>query len=156
MIKGFMQNGAVRTGLNWGAIGGIAGFFSGLLGALSAMLIAGFIGYYCGKRASATVAERRSGKGAFAGFLAGCIAAPVFLVGAAVGAIVSAQSVGMDQFARSLSEFEFLGGGITPEEAWLYFLLSLIFGAFAQAAVLVSFAVLGGAWTIRREEARRQ
>lgn len=151
-MKNLFESPALRVGMNWGAIGGVAGFLSGLLGALSAMLIAGFIGYYCGKRASLAAEASIPGNGALSGLISGFVALPVFLVGAAVGAIVSARSIGMAQFARMISEMDVIGATVTQEEAWLYFLLSLVFAALAQTVVLVSLSTLGALLMARRQQ----
>jgi hypothetical protein len=149
-VNRLTQNETVRVGLNWGAIGGVAGFVSGLLGAFSAILIAGFIGYYCGKRAAGTARGESPGRGASAGLVAGCIATPVYVMGAAVGSTVAVRGLGMEEVARTIEEW--MGAPITPDEAWLFFLLSLLVAAVVQAAVLVLFSTLGGALALRRRE----
>ncbi|MDQ4127117.1 MAG: hypothetical protein M3151_04060, partial [Actinomycetota bacterium] len=46
------RGGAVRVGLIWGGIGGVVGFLISLLGSLPGILVAGFVGYSCGRRAA--------------------------------------------------------------------------------------------------------
>ena len=50
--------------------------------------------------------------------------------------------------AETLSEM--LGTRITPDQAWQLFLLSLVFSAVVQAAILVGVATAAGAWVARK------
>ena len=58
MEKEDARGGALRVGMVWGGIGGIAGFFASLLGSLAGLLVGLFVGYSCGKRAAGAEAER--------------------------------------------------------------------------------------------------
>ncbi len=131
----------------WGGIGGVVGFLASLLGSLAGILVAGFVGYSCGRRAAEADAERRSG--ALSGLVGGAVAAPAFVIGASAGALVAARSIGSSRLAAALSDM--LGMQISPEEAWQFFLLSLVLAAIFQAVVLILASTAAGAWALREE-----
>lgn len=138
--------GAVRVGMTWGGIGGIVGFLASLLGALVGLVIAGFIGVSCGRRAAQASEDR---PGVIAGLVGGAVAAPVFVIGASAGAIVGARGFGMTRIAATLSEI--LGTRVSPDEAWRFFLLSVAFAAVLQAVVLILASAAAGAWATRKK-----
>ncbi len=131
----------------WGGIGGVVGFLASLLGSLAGILVAGFVGYSCGRRAAEAGAPRRAG--ALSGLLGGAVAAPAFVIGASAGALVAARRIGSSRIAAALSDM--LGMRISPEEAWRFFLLSLALAAIFQAVVLVLASTAAGAWALRKE-----
>ncbi len=130
----------------WGGIGGIVGFLVSLLGSLAGMLVAGFVGFSCGRRAAAADAGRRSG--ALSGLVGGAVAAPAYVIGASAGALVAARGIGAARIAAALSEM--LEVRVSPEEAWRFFLLSLILAAVFQAVVLILASTAAGAWATRK------
>lgn len=137
--------GAVRTGLRWGGIGGIAGFLIALFGSLAALMASGFIGVWCGRRA----AETSEGlPGVLAGLVGGAVTAPVFALGAAAGALVAARGYGSERIAAMLSDI--LGSEVTSGEAWQMFLVSIFIAAVLQAVVLVAASTAAGAWATRK------
>lgn len=136
--------------MTWGGVGGVVGFASCLLGSVVGILVAGFVGWACGKRAAKAGAGETSGAGALAGLIGGTIAAPVFVVGASAGAIVAGRAVEMRQMSAMLSDM--LATSISPEEAWRLFLLAVVVAAVLQVAVLVSTSVAAGAWASRKRE----
>jgi hypothetical protein len=129
----------------WGGIGGIVGFLVSLLGSLAGIVVAGFVGFSCGRRAAEADAGRRAG--ALSGLVGGAVAAPVFVIGASAGALVAAQRIGSGRIAATLSDV--VGTRVTPEEAWRFFLLSLVLAAIFQAVVLILASTAAGAWTTR-------
>jgi hypothetical protein len=131
----------------WGGIGGVVGFLVSLLGSLAGILVAGFVGFSCGRRAAEADAEKRSG--ALSGLVGGAVAAPAFVIGAAAGALVAARRIGSSRMAAALSEI--LGMQISPDEAWQYFLLSLLLAAVFQAVILILASTAGGAWVRRKD-----
>ncbi len=131
----------------WGGIGGVVGFLASLLGSMAGILVAGFVGYSCGRRAAEADAQRRAG--ALSGLLGGAVAAPAFMVGASAGALVAARRIGSSRIAAALSDM--LGMRISPEEAWRFFLLSLALAAIFQTVVLVLASTAAGAWALRKE-----
>ena len=131
----------------WGGIGGVVGFLASLLGSLAGILVAGFVGYACGRRAAEACAPRRAG--ALSGLLGGAVAAPAFVIGASAGALVAARRIGSSRIAAALSDM--LGMRISPEEAWRFFLLSLALAAIFQAVVLVLASTAAGGWALRKE-----
>jgi hypothetical protein len=131
----------------WGGIGGVVGFLVSLLGSLAGIVVAGFVGYSCGRRAAEADAGRRAG--ALSGLVGGAVAAPAFVIGATAGALVAARGIGSSRLAATLSEV--LGMRVSPEEAWRFFLLSLILAAVFQAVVLVLASTAAGAWALREE-----
>jgi hypothetical protein len=137
--------GAVRAGLRWGGIGGVAGFLIALFGSLAALIASGFIGMWCGRRATET---SEGLPGVLAGLVGGAVAAPVFALGAAAGALVAARGYGSDRIAATLSEI--LGSEVTSGEAWQLFLISTFIAAVLQAAVLVATSAAAGAWATRK------
>ncbi len=131
----------------WGAVGGVVGFIVSLFGAFAGIVAAGFIGFSCGKRAARAGKE---GSGASSGLVGGALAAPLYVMGAAAGAIVAAQTIGGDQIATSLSEV--LDVELSGDEAWNLYLLGTAFAAVVQAGVLIGVATASAAWTARREQ----
>ena len=129
----------------WGGIGGVVGFLASLLGSLAGILVAGFVGYACGRRAAEAGAPRRAG--ALSGLVGGAVAAPVFVIGASAGALVAARGIGTVRLAATLSDV--IGAQVTPEEAWRFFLLSLVLAAVLQTVVLILASTAAGAWATR-------
>ena len=146
MEKNDRRGGALRVGMVWGCIGGIAGFFASLLGSLAGLLTGLFVGYACGKRAAGSSPER---PGALSGLVGGAVAAPVYAVGAAAGALVAAHGIGSPRIAATLSEV--MGTTVSPDEAWTLFLLSIVLAAVLQTAALVGAATLAGALAKRHK-----
>jgi hypothetical protein len=130
----------------WGGIGGLVGFLASLLGSLSGVVVALFVGLSCGKRAAVAEAGRRSG--GLSGLIGGVVAAPVYVVAAAAGALVAARWIGTQRLASMLSEM--LETEISAQEAWWFFLASLVVAAIFQVAVLVGASVAAGAWAERK------
>ncbi len=131
----------------WGGIGGVVGFLVSLLGSLAGILVAGFVGYSCGRRAAAADSQRRAG--ALSGLVSGAVAAPAFVIAASTGALVAARGIGSSRIAAALSDM--LEMRISPEEAWGFFLLSLALAAIFQAVVLVLASTAAGARALRKE-----
>lgn len=140
------RGGALRVGMVWGGIGGIAGFFASLLGSLAGLLVGLFVGYSCGKRAAGAEAER---PGALSGLIGGAVAAPVYAVGASAGALVAAHGIGSPRIAATLSDV--MGTSVSPDEAWTLFLLSIVLAAVLQTAVFVGAATIAGALAHRQK-----
>src|SRR5688500_20392167 len=113
----------------WGGIGGVVGFLAALLGSLAGILVAGFLGYSCGRRAAEAEAGRRAG--ALSGLIGGAVAAPAFVIGASAGALVAARAIGSPRIAATLSEV--LGAQVSSDEAWRVFLLSILLAALFLA-----------------------
>ena len=129
----------------WGCIGGVVGFLTSLLGSLVGILVAGFVGFSCGRRAAEVDAGRRSG--ALSGLVGGVVAAPAFVIGASAGALLAARRIGSSRLAATLSDM--IGMKVSPEEAWRFFLLSLVLAGVFQAVVLVLASTAAGAWAMR-------
>ena len=138
------RGGAVRVGMVWGGIGGVVGLMVSLLGSLMGILVAVFIGISCGRRAAA--AEQRAG--ALSGLVGGTVAAPVYALGSTIGALFAAREIGAVRLAATLSEL--LGSKVSADEAWNFFLVSLVFSAIIEIALLVAAATAAGAWAKRR------
>lgn len=138
---------AVRVGMVWGGIGGVIGFLVSLLGSIAGIIFAGFVGFSCGRRAAVAEEGRRSG--ALAGLVGGAVAAPVFVLGATLGSAVAVQSMGTAEIATILSDM--LGQEISADQAWQFFLLSLVVAAFIQAGLLILAAAASGAWAMRKK-----
>ena len=137
----------MRVGMVWGGVGAVVGFLTSLLGSLVGILVAGFVGFSCGRRAAEADAGRRAG--ALSGLVGGAVAAPAFVIGASAGALMSARAIGSPRIAATLSEM--LGTQVSSEEAWRFFLLSLVLAGIFQAVVLVLAATAAGAWALRKE-----
>src|SRR5688500_11584112 len=131
----------------WGGIGGVVGFLAALLGSLAGILVAGFLGYSCGRRAAEADAGRRTG--ALSGLVSGAVAAPAFVIGASAGALVAARAIGSPRIAATLSEV--LGTQVSSEEAWQLFLLSVVVAAVFQAVVLILTSTAAGAWSAKKQ-----
>lgn len=132
----------------WGGIGGVVGFLVALIGgALAGVLISGFIGLSCGRRAAVAEAGKKSG--ALSGLIGGSLATPIFVLGASAGSVISARSVSTAEMADMISEMA--GMNVTPEGAWQLFLLSLVLAAFVQAILLILVSTAIGAWAMRKK-----
>ena len=138
------RGGAVRVGMIWGGIGGGVGLVVSLLGSLIGIVVAVFIGVSCGRRSAA--AEQRAG--AISGLVGGAIAAPVYALGSTIGALFAAREIGASRLAATLSEL--LGSKVTPDEAWVFFLASLVLSAVIEIALLIAASTAAGAWAKRR------
>ena len=128
----------------WGAIGGVVGLVVSLPGALVGIVVACFIGVSCGRRAAA--AEQRPG--ALSGLVGGAIAAPGYALGSTLGALLGAREIGATRMAATLSEW--LDTRVSADEAWTFFLISLVLSAIFEIALLVLASVAAGAWAKRR------
>ena len=128
----------------WGGIGGVVGLLVSLLGSLIGIVVAIFIGVSCGRRAAA--AEQRAG--AISGLIGGAIAAPVYALGSTIGALFAAREIGAVRLAATLSEL--LGSKVTPDEAWAFFLASLVLSAVIEVTLIIVAATAAGAWSKRR------
>jgi hypothetical protein len=137
------RGGAVRVGMVWGGIGGVVGLLVSLLGSLIGIVVAVFIGVSCGRRAAA--AEQRAG--AISGLIGGAIVAPVYALGSTIGALFAAREIGAARLAATLSEL--LGSRILPDEAWAFFLASLVLSAVIEVTLLIVAATAAGAWSKR-------
>src|SRR5918994_6473775 len=138
------RGGAVRVGMVWGGVGGLVGLLVSLLGSLVGIVVAIFIGVSCGRRAAA--AEQRAG--AISGLIGGAIAAPVYALGSTIGALFAAREIGAVRLAATLSEL--LGSKVTPDEAWAFFLASLVLSAVIEVTLIIGAATAAGAWAKRR------
>jgi hypothetical protein len=138
------RGGAVRVGMVWGGIGGVVGLVVSLLGSLVGIVVAVFIGVACGRRAAA--AEQRAG--AISGLVGGAVAAPVYALGSTIGALFAAREIGAVRLAATLSEL--LGSKVSVDEAWTFFLVSLVLSAVIEITLLVLAATAAGAWAKRR------
>lgn len=138
------RGGAVRVGMVWGGIGGVVGLVVSLVGSLVGIVIAVFIGVACGRRAAA--AEQRAG--AISGLVGGAVAAPVYALGSTIGALFAAREIGAVRLAATLSEL--LGSKVSANEAWTFFLVSLVLSAVIEITLLVLAATAAGAWAKRR------
>ncbi len=138
------RGGAVRVGMIWGGIGGVVGLVASLPGSLIGIVVAVFIGISCGRRAAAAT-ERA---GALSGLVGGAIAAPVYMVGSSLGALIGAREIGAVRMAATLSEW--LGSEVSADEAWTFFLVSLVLSAILEAVFLILASTAAGAWTRRR------
>ncbi len=137
------SGGAFRVGMVWGGIGGVVGFLVSLLGSLIGILVAGFIGFSCGRRAAAS--DGRAG--ALSGLIGGSVAAPAYVLGSTLGALLAARGIGATRLAETLSEL--LGTPVSVDQAWTYFLISLVFSAILEAIILVSVSTAAGVWAKR-------
>src|SRR5215213_4083269 len=115
------RGGAIRVGMIWGGIGGVVGLLVSLLGSLVGILVAGFIGFSCGRRAA--VAGNRA------------------------GALLAARQIGAAGIATTLSDM--LGRQVSADQAWIYFLFSLVLSGILEAAVLILVSSAAGAWAKR-------
>ncbi len=126
----------------------MVGFLASLFGPLGGIVAAGFLGAACGRRAARASGEEAPPGGALAGLLGGAVAAPVFAVGAAAGAVLAIRRVGAESTAVALGEV--LGTALSPEEAWRLYLLGLAFAAAIQVSLVVLAAVAAGALALRK------
>ena len=128
----------------WGGIGGLVGLVVSLPGSLVGILVSVFIGVACGRRAAA--AGKRAG--ALSGLVGGAIAAPVYALGSTIGALFAAREIGALRLAETLSEL--LGSKVSADEAWTFFLVSLVLSALIEVTLLVAASTAAGAWAKRR------
>ena len=128
----------------WGGIGGGVGLVVSLPGSLVGIVVSLFIGVACGRRAAA--AGKRSG--ALSGLIGGAVAAPVYALGSTIGALFAAREIGALRLAETLSEL--LGSKVSADEAWAFFLLSLVLSAAIEIAFLILASTAAGAWAKRR------
>jgi hypothetical protein len=134
----------VRAGMKWGGIGGIVGFLVSLLGSLAGVVAAIFIGVVCGRASVEGSGEAREERnGAFDGLVGGSLAAPVFVLGAAAGAIVGARRMGMDALATEMANFT--GMELSPDQMWELLLTGIVVAGVVQALVVMGVAALVGA-----------
>lgn len=143
--EGEGQGGLTRVGMVWGAVGGVVGFIVSLFGSFAGIIAAGFIGFSCGKRAAKAGKE---GSGASSGLVGGALAAPLFVLGAAAGAIVAAQTIGGAEIATSLSGI--LDVELSGDEAWNLYLVGTAVAAIVQAGILIAVSTASAAWTSRK------
>ena len=137
------RGGAVRVGMVWGGIGAVIGFLASVLGSLVGVLVAGLVGFSCGRRAAGADAALGSGRpGALSGLIGGALVAPAYVLGASAGAVVGMRNIGSDRIAASLSDV--LGTRVSPEQAWQLFLISIVLAASFQAVILIGASTLGG------------
>ena len=128
----------------WGGIGGAVGLAVSLLGSLVGIVVSVFIGVACGRRAAA--AGKRSG--ALSGLVGGAVAAPVYALGSTIGALFAAREIGAVRMAATLSEL--LGSTVSADEAWTFFLLSLVLSALIEIVFLILASTAAGALAKRR------
>ena len=138
------RGGAVRVGMVWGGIGGGVGLVVSLLGSLVGILVAVIIGVACGRRAAA--AGQRAG--ALSGLVGGAVAAPVYALGSTIGALFAARQIGAVRLAATLSEL--IGSKVSADEAWNFFLVSLVLSALIEVTILIVASTIAGAWAKRR------
>src|SRR5215203_4269289 len=81
------------------------------------------------------------------GGIGGAVAAPVYVLGSTLGALLAARQIGAAGIATTLSDV--LGAQVSADEAWIYFLFSLILSAILEAAVLILVSSAAGAWAKR-------
>lgn len=131
-------SGPLRVGMRWGGIGGLVGFLASLaLASLGGLVAAVFVGIACGRRAAAAGDERQ---GSRAGLVGGLMAAPVFVLGAASGALIGVREVGMRELSSTVGDIS--GVQVSSQEAWLLVLAGLAFAAVVQAVALILSSVL--------------
>jgi hypothetical protein len=141
------RGGAVRVGMIWGGIGGVVGLLVSLLGSLIGIVVAVFIGVSCGRRAAAAEQPAEQRAGAISGLIGGAIVAPVYALGSTIGALFAAREIGAARLAATLSEL--LGSRVLPDEAWAFFLASLVLSAVIEITLLIVAATAAGAWSKR-------
>lgn len=135
--------------MRWGGIGGLVGFAASLvLASLGGIVAAVFVGIACGRRAAAAGEGKQ--QGGRAGLVGGLMAAPVFVLGAASGALLGVREVGMNEVSSTVGEMS--GMEISSQEAWLLLLLGLAFAAVVQAAVLIFSSVLAARRAAKKGE----
>lgn len=130
----------MRVGMAWGGIGGVLGFLASLLGSPVGLVVGVFVGYLCGRRSAAEDAGR---PGALSGLIGGAVAVPVYAVGASAGALVAARIVGSSRFAGAFQDMT--GMEISPDEAWVFFVLGVFVITILQAMLFVAAATVAGA-----------
>lgn len=132
-------SGPLRVGMRWGGIGGVVGFLASVvLASLGGLVAAVFVGIALGRRAAAAGEEKQ--QGGKAGLVGGLLAAPVFVLGAASGALVGVQQMGMSEVSSTVSEVS--GMQVSSQEAWVLLLVGLTFAAAVQAGLLILSSVL--------------
>ncbi|CAN5203508.1 hypothetical protein BH24ACT16_BH24ACT16_10810 [soil metagenome] len=138
----------MRVGMRWGGIGGLVGFLASLaLASLGGIVAAIFVGIACGRRASAADEEQGGGK---SGLVGGLMAAPVFVLGAASGALVGVREMGMGEISSTVGEIS--GMQVSSQEAWILLLVGLAFAAVVQAASLILSSVLAAGRAAKRSK----
>lgn len=141
-------SGPLRVGMRWGGIGGLVGFLASLaLASLGGLVAAVFVGIALGRRADAAGEGKQ--QGGRAGLMGGLLAAPVFVLGAASGALVGVREMGMDELSSTVSEFS--GMQVSSQEAWVLLLAGLAFSAVIQAAALILSSVLAAGRAAKKE-----
>lgn len=83
------------------------------------------------------------------GLIGGSLASPVFVLGSAAGASISARNISLTEMSGVISDMTDMQ--ISPELAWQLFLLSLVFAAFVQALLLILASTAAGAWAMRKK-----
>ena len=117
----------------WGGIGGVVGFLVSLLGSLVGIVVAGFIGFSCGRRAAVA---GKVGPARSPGWSAGPSPRPCTCSGPRSGRSWRRARSGPPGIAATLSDV--LGTQVSADEAWIYFLFSLVLSAILEAAVLIA------------------
>lgn len=130
-------SGPLRVGMIWGGIGGVVAFAASLIVPhLGGLLAAVFVGVICGRRA-VSPGDENAGRN---GVVSGLLAAPVLALGAAAGTLLTAQQIGMEEFASVMNQVGSVS--VTGQEAWRLFLGGVALMAFLQVAVLLVTAML--------------
>lgn len=128
--------------MKWGAIGGVVGLLASLLGSLAGIVAAAFVGVACG-RASVEDSGDEDRNGALDGLMGGSLAVPVFVVGAAAGALLSARWMGMETLAAEMGSFT--GTEFSPSQVREVLLTGILIAGAVQAFVVMGTAALAGA-----------
>lgn len=129
----------------WGGIGGVVGFLASLFGPPIGLVVGGFVGYLCGRRAAMADPER---PGALSGLIGGSIAVPVFVLGACTGALVNVRITGFSSLAEGLRSVS--GAEISSDQAWRLYLVTVVLIAVFQTAIFVAAATSAGALAKRK------
>jgi hypothetical protein len=72
----------------------------------------------------------------------------LYALGSTIGALFAAREIGALRLAATLSEL--LGSKVSADEAWTFFLVSLVLSALIEITLLVLAATAAGAWAKRR------
>lgn len=140
-------SGALRVGIVWGVIGGIAGFAASLfLPFLGGLVAALMIGVACGRRSAVSGKEGASRNG----FVSGALAAPVFALGAAAGTLAITQQVSLEDLASTAGERA--GVAIDSQEVWQILIGATVVVGLMQAAALILTSVLFANRTARKRD----
>ena len=121
-------------------------------GGWPAGIVARFTGRDPGRRLYRLLLWEKGGRGGKTGWgapglIGGAVAAPVYVLGSTLGALLAARLIGAAEIAATLSEV--LGTKVSADLAWTYFLFSLVLSAILEAAILVSASSAAGAWANR-------